>query len=56
MAEETGSCALCGAMMGDVAKHQAWHDRIDAVESTADDALERAEQAQNVLYQNNIQV
>lgn len=56
MTEELKTCALCGALMGDVAKHQEWHGRVDDIESTAEEALERAEQAQNVLYQNNIQV
>ena len=44
--------------MGDVSKHQEWHGHLEHVELTADEALERAEQAQaqNVLYQNNIQV
>jgi hypothetical protein len=50
------TCEICGAAVSDVAKHDQWHSHVDDVQATADDALDRAEQAHNVLYQNNIQV
>lgn len=53
---EAVACELCGALMGDALKHQEWHEHVTGIESTANDALDRAEQAQNVLYQNDISV
>lgn len=49
-------CADCGAAVMNAAVHERWHGAIDAIEDLADDALQKAEYASNVLYQNNIQV
>lgn len=48
------TCELCGALIGDAERHKAWHAAIDAIDSTADDALEKAEHAANILYQRGI--
>lgn len=48
------TCATCGAMVGNEAKHRAWHHSLDHVEATAEEAFDKAEDAQNTLYQNNI--
>ncbi len=50
------TCDGCGAAIGDEAKHDAWHEQIEGIGSVADDALERAEWASNVLYQNNLSI
>ena len=50
------TCEKCGAAVMDGEKHQAWHDELDGVDSTAYEALEKAEWASNVLYQNNISI
>lgn len=54
------TCEECGAAVADLEKHEGWHSEldttVDGIRSTADDALDRAEQAQNTLYQNGIEV
>ena len=50
------TCEECGAAVADLEKHDAWHTRIDDIQATADEAYDRAEQANNVLYQNDISV
>ena len=50
------NCERCGAMVGDVAKHDQWHAEIDQVGATAEDALDKADYANNVQYQNGIEV
>jgi hypothetical protein len=53
-------CERCGLVVGinarDSQRHAEWHDEIERISSTADDALDRAEQTQNTLYQNNIEI
>lgn len=60
---EMHSCDICGGTVGDVAMHDQWHARMDdleaklnQVESTAEQAFDKAEQVDNVLYQNNITI
>lgn len=49
-------CDTCGAQVVDVERHKRWHAAIDSIDRTADEALERAESAHNILYQNNIDI
>lgn len=50
------NCETCGAVVGDVGRHEQWHGALEQVERTADEALEKGEWAGNVLYQNGIEV
>lgn len=50
------TCDGCGAVVGDTTKHQQFHDTVDAIHALGDEALEKAEYAANVLYQNGIEV
>lgn len=47
-------CEKCGAMVGNADLHVEWHRDLETLEVTAEDALDRAADAQNTLYQNNI--
>lgn len=48
------TCEKCGALVGDADRHGQWHLVLETLEVTAEDALDRAADAQNTLYQNNI--
>lgn len=48
-------CEKCRAVVADVARHDQWHAELGSVAGTAKDALEKAEYANNTLYQNGIE-
>lgn len=59
---EQVECRICGAVVVNKQRHESWHSRFSAAETMAAAAMEAAEEAQmtadnaaNVLYQNNIQ-
>lgn len=51
-------CLECGAMVQSMGKHRRWHkalsDRVNEIEGTADDALQKAEYSENVLFQRGL--
>lgn len=61
MVHESQGCAICGAAVMDMALHADFHGTLDTMERTlsdtsadASEALEKAEQASNILYQRGI--
>lgn len=60
---EYDECRDCGAMVGSVHKHRAWHSRLSSIETAAaaavemaEDAQETAEESANILFQKGIQI
>jgi hypothetical protein len=48
-------CQTCGSAVMDRGLHTTWHQQMDDVDLVATEALRKADDALNTLYQNNIQ-
>ncbi len=49
-------CQICGSAVMDRSLHTTWHQQLAEVDTVATEALQKADDALNTLYQNDIQI